>query len=389
MKYTQHEDWEKYKADFAERFTLEESYVICGVGGGFRTLMELFPQIKIQYCLDARASELSLDDKELFPYKILKQRDIHFQRFIITAGDEYYCEIKRSLLMYGALEENIASLPEILFFWGKRYRGEMLSTACNVILLTNCNLRCKACIQLVPHVKRFQYTNLESVIENMEQYFRIFTYVQDLILVGGETLLYKELEQVLSYIKSHFQGRYHVLKLFTNGQIAPKESAIAELGKLGRVQVWISDYSRNIEKDSNKLIEYLIKYDIPYTLNSSFGQSAEYRWFDLGDPTQLKDGDAKERFRKCSMLCLSLFDHKMYYCAPSCSNVVGKITELEHTEACLDLNEIEQMTPAQRAEQIGRFNLGFMDKAHLEFCRFCNGYGEDVNTRYVRAGEQC
>lgn len=388
MRYTQFENWEEYKSDFAERFTLEDSYVICGVGEGFRALMELFPQIKIQYCLDARALELSLADKELFPYETLRQRDVQTQRFIITAGCEYYGEIKRSLLIYGAFEENIASLPEILFFWGIRYRGEMLSTACNVILLTNCNLRCKACSQLVPYTKRFRYNELESVIDNMEQYFRIFNYVKELILVGGETMLYKELGQVLSYIRAHFQGRYHELKLLTNGLITPEESVIEELGKLERVYVWISDYSCSIERNQNSLIRHLEKYGIQYTLNNSFGQLEEYRWFDFGDPTQSKDGDAKRRFQKCSLICQSLIDHKIYYCAPSCANAVSKITELEHTEAHLDLDKIEQMTPARRTEQIGRFNLGFMDKGHLEFCRFCNGYGADANTNYIRAGEQ-
>lgn len=43
-----------------------------------------------------------------------------------------------------------------------------------------------------------------------------------------------------------------------------------------------------------------------YKLNNSFGQLVEYRRFDLGDPTQIKDGDAKERFIKCSQVCQNL-----------------------------------------------------------------------------------
>ena len=131
------------------------------------------------------------------------------------------------------------------------------------------------------------------------------------------------------------------------------------------------------------------KYGIQYTLNNSFGQLAESRWYDFGDPAQSKDGDIGERFQKCSLICQSLINHKIYYCAPSCANVVGNITPLQHMEACLDLDKIEQLDSEQRAEEIGKFNLGFIDKGYLEFCRFCNGFGDNVNTKYVRAGEQC
>lgn len=389
MRYTRCESWEEYKADFAERFTLEDSYVICGAGGGFGQLTNLFPEIKIHYCLDARAAELSSPGNKVYLYESLNGKAVRTQKFIVTAKSASYIEIRNTLLTYGASSENIASLQEIIFFWGERYRGKIFSSECFMVLTTSCNLRCRGCGQFVPYVKNFRYYSADTVIGSLEQYFRIYDSVGELILTGGKTMLYKELGQVCAYIGSRLGDRYQNLRIFTNGLITPTEAVMRELSKLERVQVWISDYTGSIEKVPNKLIEHLIKYEIPYKINRSFGQSANDQWFDLGDPTRPKDGDARERFRKCSGVCLNLIDRKIYYCGPSCVNAVGGITALKHTESCLDLDEIEQLAPAQRTERIGKFNLGFLDKGRLEFCRFCNGLGEDVNTRYITAGTQC
>lgn len=389
MKYTQHENWEEYSADFAERFTLEDNYVICGAGTGLDVLIWLFPEIKILYCLDARAAELPTREWDLLPYEVLRERETGSQKFIITARVENYVDIKCTLVNYGVPAENICILREILFFWSKQYRQKLFTFDSNVILLTNCNLRCKACAALLPYVKHHRYNSVQSVIENLEQYFRIYDCVGEMILMGGEPMLYKELEQVCSYIRTHFQGRFYWLRILTNGLITPNEAVIEELSKLDHAQVRISDYRCSIEKAPNKLIEYLEKYKVPYVVTNTFGHQAKDNWFDLGDPAVRKDGNVRERFSKCPWYCPALTGRKIYYCGTSCFNTVGRITELERPEVCLDLNALEQLQPEERAEQIGKFELGFIDNGYLEFCRFCNGMGPDVNTRYVRAGEQC
>lgn len=389
MKFTSCDNWEQYKEFFVEQFPLDENYVICGVGGGYHALTELFPEIKIQYCLDVAVQETSAEKRQVYPYKALLNQDVPAQKFIITAGCEYYSEIKNTLLFYGALKRNICSLPEILFFWGTRYKGKFFASACDVILLTHCNLRCKSCSQLVPYVKSYHYSSAEEVKRNLDRYFHIFDYVKELVLVGGETFLYKELVEVGRYIKEHFSDRYFELKLFTNGTIVPEERVIESLSELDRMRVWISDYTCSIKREHSTLINYLEKYKIPYTLNNSFGQSAENRWFDLGNPFVLKPGDATNRFRYCSLMCQSLWNHKIYYCAPSCGAVLGDILPSDNAQVCLDLALLEHMEPSEQEEQIGKFSLGFLDKGYLEFCRFCNGYGGDVNTHFIKAGEQC
>lgn len=393
MKYTQYTCWTDYQKDVLQRFSLGDSYVVCGVGEGFRTLLELFPDVKIQYCLDKAAVFRSADGYELLPYEALEGRETGSQRFIITAGCECYSEIKRCLCGYGAKANNIISLQELFFFWGYCIQGRTISSGCNVFLLTNCNLKCRACSQFTPYIRKHRYNSASSVRESLDQYFRVFDYVKDLILVGGETMLYRELGEICAYIHLHFQGQYHELKIFTNGLILPSPQVLDIFKQIPQVHIMISDYTCSIHEEQSALIAALRERQIRYTLNNQFGQSKEENlWFDFGDPTEEKGGttiDLKHKFEQCSLVCQNLIDRKLCYCVPACAAVMGQINVLDDPEMWLDLAELQCLTPAERAERIGKFNLGFPDRGYLEFCRFCNGFGADINHHYVMAGEQC
>lgn len=391
MKYTHREHWADYRRDVLERFSPEDEYVACGAGEGLRTLLERFPGVRLRYCLDKAPRQAA--PYEVLPYEALEGRETRSQKFIITAGCECYSEIKRCLCGYGAEEANIISLQELFFFWGCCVQGKLISSGCNVFLLTNCNLKCRACSQFTPYIRRHRRNSAASVQRSLDLYFRTFDYVKDLILVGGETLLYRELDQICDYIHRHFQERYHELKLFTNGLILPDAQVLDAMARTPRLRVMISDYTRSVHEEQSALIAALRERQIPYTLNSEFGQSEETGvWFDLGDPTEDKGGTAgalKHKFEVCSLVCQNLIDGRLCYCVPACAAEMGQINVLDDPEMWLDLAELERLPPEERAERIGRFSLGFPDRGYLEFCRFCNGFGAEINRHYVKAGEQC
>lgn len=392
MKYTQYSNWTKYAHFFMESFTMNDDYAVCGIGEGFRTLLELFPEVKVDYCLDAQTDVEFVTDRKIrvLSYDILMCLERE-QKFIITAGSEYYSEIKNTLTRYGVEEKNICGLQEILFFWGWYYGEKIISSACNVFLLTNCNLNCKGCSQFTPYIVNHHYNSVDSIKESLNHYFTVFDYVKDLVLVGGETMLYQGLGKICSYIEEHFTGHYHELKIFTNGLIVPDKDVMEEIGRAERVHVYISDYTCSIEKGANLLVESLQKYNIKFTLNKGFGQSEEYQWFDLGNPTVCKTKDievTRDKFRRCSLVCQNLIDNKVYYCVPACAARMGEINVLNDSDMWLDLVELGKMPPSGRAEAIGKFNLGFVEKGYLEFCFYCNGFGKDINAHYIKAGEQ-
>ncbi len=395
MKYTQYGNWEEYSRFFLDAFPVDKEYIACGVGEGFRTLRQLFPQVKIRLCLDVRAETGAVlqGGIEVLPYESLENElkgEIK-QKFIITAGGEYYSEIKNVLIGYGVEESHMCSLHEILIFWGGHYSKKMMASACNVFLLTNCNLKCKGCSQFTPYIVKHRYNSADSVKESLDHFFSVYDYVKDLVLVGGETMLYRELGSICSFIEGRFQEKYHELKIFTNGLVVPHKDVLEELAGISRVHIYISDYTGGIEEDTNLLIDELRRYRIRYTLNKGFGQSAEYLWFDLGDPAVCKTTDMeanRTKFRKCSLDCRNLIDHKMYYCVPACAAMMGSVNILSDPDMYLDLENLEGLPWPDRMERVGKFELGFIEKGYLEFCSYCNGFGKDVNTHYIRAGEQ-
>lgn len=392
MRFTEYEDWAEYQKSFTGRFTLDESYVVCAVGESFRGLTELFPEMKIQYCLDLKAGELSLSKWKLYPYEVLADKpEIKDQKFIIATENEYYSEIKRTLLTYGAQAENIAHLREILFFWGTLYYKQLYYSVFNVHLLTNCNLSCKGCSSFTPYIRRHKYYGVDAIKAELDQYFKLFDHVIDLVLLGGETLLYRELGEVCSYIGEHYSDRYHELMIITNGLIVPSEDMIKEIGTVPRVRVRISDYGCSVDKSADRLAALLEKYHVCYTWEKNFSTSGEeYLWYDFGDPTVRQNEGADElrqKFLKCSSTCSILSDRKIYYCAPACMAVVGGIREPD-PRAYLDCDELLQMELPERIERIGKFILGFADQGYLESCDFCNGFGREVNTHLIKAGEQ-
>lgn len=392
MKFTEYEDWTEYHKSFEERFVLDESYVVCGVGESFHGLMEIFPELKIQYCLDLKAGALSLSKWKVYPYEVLAEEpEIKNQKFIIATENEYYSEIKRTLLTYGAQAENIACLREILFFWGALYHKKSYYSVCNVHLLTNCNLNCKGCSSFTPYIRHHKYNSVDTIKAELDQYFELFDYVIDLVLLGGETLLYRELGEVCSYIGEHFPGRYHELMIVTNGLIVPSEDMIREIGTVPNVRVRISDYGCSVDKSADRLAALLEKYQVRYTWEKNFSTSGEeYLWYDFGNPALCKNEDSnvlQRKFQKCSSTCSILADNKIYYCAPACMAVVGDIRASAPREY-LDCNKLLQMELSERIERIGKFVLGFVDQGYLNSCDFCNGFGREVNTHLIKAGEQ-
>lgn len=390
MKFTLQNNWDEYNKDFAKKFTIENEYVVCGFGGGFRVLKQLFPKIKIKYILDGDP-DISCNEYENYTYKSVPDDSIEERKFIITPGSEYFSEIRQEIICMGAKPENIASLNELLYFWGKMYLdGKLYSTACNLILLTSCNLKCRGCSQYVPYIKKSRYINIEDVKATIDSYFSVFDFVGNLMPVGGETFLYKELGELLCYISDNYSERYSEIQIFTNGIITPSDKLAEIMSKIKNLRVIISDYSDVINHNHSGIIDMLEKHNISYTLNTGFGQSSEKMWLDLGDPNTFRYEDdfiTQERFHKCSLICNNIVNSKLYYCVPACFSEIGSINA-DKEEYCLDLENIKNMEDSEKYDVIGRFLLGFPPKGYLEHCKYCNGYGKEVNTTYVRAGEQ-
>ncbi|MCR4924718.1 MAG: radical SAM protein [Clostridiales bacterium] len=395
MKNSNFSSFEDYKNYVLEKFKIDDEYIVCGIGRNFRGFIKLFPELKIEFCLDKNAKNINAENYKIYSYDYLNsldESDKKNKKIIVAPSCEFFTEIKGVLLSYGIKAENIISSFDLMCIWGAEYKNKFFASACNVILLTHCNLKCRACTQFTPYVKKLRYNTPENVIESIDNYFKIYDFVYNIVPVGGETMLYKELADICEYIDKNYSDRYCELQLFSNGLLKPQsEKTLERLAKIKNLRFLISDYSSAVKDKKLVLPELLDKYNINYTLNNNFGQSYEERWFDLGNPEILKgteESEYRNRFEKCSLLCQNLIDSKLYYCVPRCFAEIGGIYNSENSKDFIDLKELQTMDFKEKADVIGKFSLGYFEKGYLDFCRYCNGFGEEINNNYVLAGEQ-
>ena len=392
MKYSAINNYYEYKKQVHENFTITDQYVICGAGRSFSYLIELFPDIKIEYCLDQNADAIHSQEYNVFCYDYLSDKDVSTTKFIIASIGGFTSEITETLLKFGALHQNIITLSEIYAFWGPRYKKQILTPMASIILLTNCNLRCKDCFQLVPYMKKNVRFDPEYVKEEIDLTFNTFSFVNNFIISGGETFLYTDLDKICDYISDHYSDKYGRLVLHTNGTIIPKDSTLAALSRLPKATVTISDYTGQTQLLKGKqLIDSLEKNKIDYELLCHFGRSAEEQWSIIGDPKEPKYNDISEvqqRFSQCSILCNQIINKKFYTCAAAVMSEICEIRKNNRSEPCLNLESLLSLTFEEKADAIGKYTMGFIEDGFFEHCKFCYGIGNSINQRFTIPGKQ-
>lgn len=385
----------QYKDEFLQNFSLDNEYVVYGVGENYIYIKELFKnELKIAYCIDKRANEIMDCDYITYTPDYLKTHPLGMKKIIIMPTSSMYDEIKKYLGEIGIESDKYCSSQELLLMWGWYYHHKIYSMGVNCFLTTRCTLSCKACSQLTPYLKKKKDIDLDMVIQSIDDYFLHFDKVKDFILVGGETFLYNDLGYVCKYVSDKYSDRYGMLKIFSNGTIILDKSVLKILEDIDNVCIFLSDYSPIIGgKSKIKYIKHqLDKARIKCIINSNFGQTEQVsKWFDLGNPFTKKHrclDEVKKVFNKCSLVCNNLYDSKVFYCVPSASAYIGNIfTEINNDEYLNLAIEEDDKLELMALKNI-RFQLGFIPKGYVDFCMNCNGYGTSVNSKLLPAGEQ-
>ena len=111
-----------------------------------------------------------------------------------------------------------------------------------------------------------------------------------------------------------------------------------------------------IEKLNEKKINYFTRKDI--------------LWSDFGDPRvskyeKLSDKEMISHFNKCVAPYRGLSSKKLYFCHLNTSAVLSEILEDDPN----DYLDLENTT----AEELIKFDVGFIKKGYLTFCKNCNG----------------
>ena len=161
------------------------------------------------------------------------------------------------------------------------------------LLTTACNLNCRNCADLIPYRPIIKYDK-ENVIGDLDKILRVVNKLDQVLLIGGETLLHQDLKYLMKYCLNQSQiGRVIIT---TNGTIMPDEE-LFELLQNQRALLRLSGYPENVTPDRHKIVAEVKRRNI-HCENMEGMQ-----WRSMGDNRKRNHSlqELQEVWRKCGM----------------------------------------------------------------------------------------
>lgn len=370
-------EFDKYICNVNEMISKQEKFAIYGAG----VLGE-----KLCYCLkkcDVFAFFVDNDlNKQQAGYigelvyserKYLEAQEA--TKIIIAASQKNTKDIRRNLLNIGLTEGvdfwTYTEFMERIFpavFYLKF--GEIFVSLAQICLTERCTLKCRKCAHACYAVKADKGDlSLQQVYHSADCFFEHVNYIQEFVLIGGEPLLYKDLDKAIIYIGEHYRDKIHIFSITTNGTILPSER-ILELCKKYNVLFRISNYSEAIprlEQRYKAITSLLDRENISYSLGEK-----EHQWMDYGFEYVNRQASASELikvFDDCHTPCHEIRENRFYYCvmARSVSENLGMNVGKE------DYLNMDDLQGEEGKRKLLAYSLGYSEKGYLDMCNFCHG----------------
>lgn len=294
---------------------------------------------------------------------------------VIAVSDKYANEIavqlERNHMVHGKdFFYNYEFRHKILPLIYGYYQNKIYMELAQITLTEKCSLKCKKCAHACYNVssasKDLSY--LEAC-QSADKFFSKVDYINELVLIGGEPLLYRDLAKVIIYIGERYREKIGTLSITTNGTIVPNEEVLKASSKY-QVLFRISNYAKTLPRlyeIHKRLISTLETYQIEYYLAQEDGY-----WIDYGFDYLNKDMDEIEltkTFNRCLTPCREVRGNKLYFCvmARSVSD------NLHFNEGQDDYLDLDQLNDDNYKKILLEFNLGYSEKGYLDMCHRCHG----------------
>ena len=135
---------------------------------------------------------------------------------------------------------------------------------------SKCSMKCKYCSNMMQFYKKPSDIDKRTVISDFKRILGLVEWIDEVLIIGGEPLMYPDLSYVLNEIeKLGVEDKIGRIELVTNGTIVPNADVLDKLYKCN-VMVSISNYgekSKNLLQLIKELCRFKIDYyvmDIPY-----------------------------------------------------------------------------------------------------------------------------
>ena len=315
--------------------------------------------------------------------------------YIVTLGITYsqkaYEEIKEYLIRTGVYAENIIiDTNNWVIHEAKPYvdmMGKLHVYTVSYHITKQCNLKCKMCGQLLFGLVPRRSFSPEQIEMDMETTFRIIDKIDVLKLIGGEVMMYTQLDKLIELINAHHE-QVGLLEIYTNGAVKPKEKLLRSITRYkGNIQITISDYgelsvAKDVWSDFGKSSNIRINI-LGFSLKDKEGYKG---WIDCTKIENL--GEDEETLRQKYNTCGQRLDYVLE------DSVIGKCTSFHMLnyalKKCLKRDEAvyinDDISDEEKRKQI--LNLG-EDNVGLDVCKYCI-WGSNIRNSLPRypAAEQ-
>jgi len=300
---------------------------------------------------------------------------------VILASLDYPEGMEQFLISIGKKENKdyFFSNTFLSLYMMSRYKRLYLHHV-NVSVTDSCTLRCKDCSFCIPYYKQKKEYPTEKVLAGIDAFFRTVDYVQELHLIGGEPLLYKQLPQLVTEVGEKYRDKIGEFAIATNGSLLPEKELCEACRKYGAFFT-ISDYRGSAvfsgPSQVDALAALLDREGVAYRV----GNKAV--WLDFRNPMSAQGyagSVLEDRFQACFFRNRGLYLDKLYYCQHQ-YGAVRAGWEAEDPDSFLIL-------PGPTKDHVLAFELGFLPRGYLAHCAHCNGF-ERLNKNQISGAVQC
>lgn len=181
-------------------------------------------------------------------------------------------------------------------------------------LTTKCTLRCKHCSNFIPQLQGNEHCpiSIEEFKLQLTNLLKSANKIRNLLLLGGEPLLVKNLEEYLEFAAS--KNKVEKVWIVTNGTLLLSDKLIETAKKYrNKTVIWLSNYSKNEELKSKLKHDKILQQIKDAQLDYDYVEDLNWGYTSPIGTEKLRD-DSKEYFRECSNNCVAVFGGKIYVC---------------------------------------------------------------------------
>lgn len=234
-----------------------------------------------------------------------------------------------------------------------------------VFITEKCTLRCRDCSHLIKYYDHPENYDMDSILRYLGNVLEVVDYLEEVIILGGEPLLHKDLPRLLDYC--YASEKIGDITIISNGTVIPT-SDIVEAMKRNRVRLRLSDYgslSVNLPKVRKLCDEQKIECFVLHEL-----------WTDMGQIYRHEYGmdELNSLFADCPFAFdLLLLEGQLCRCAHVAHlNHLRKIDTSEHD--CIDFTKLSMEDVDKKRDELRQY----MQIDYLEGCQYCNGIKNSV-----------